>query len=282
MNHKTIIFVHGMFQNSKSWEHWVKFFERRGHRCINESWPYHEGEPAELRSNIPSGLGKLHLQAVLDKYVLIANKYPDSILIGHSVGGLIVQSLINDGKGCAGIAITSVAPNRMMTMDWSFFKNAAAIANPLKGDEPILMTPNMFHESFANALNKDESAAEYQKTAVNDSRNMLRDCMLHEGHVDLDKPHAPLLFVAGDIDQIIPSDLNKKNAEAYTDKNSHVDFKEFKDRGHYICGQPDWEEVASYVSHWMDARGLRMENDRRSTIHSSILTDPLIPESTDR
>jgi predicted alpha/beta hydrolase family esterase len=83
-------------------------------------------------------LGELRLDVVIDKIKESAAPCADDlVLIGHSVGGLIVQKLIAERIGQLGIAICSVAPNRMLSLDWGFFKNSAAITNPLKGDAPF-------------------------------------------------------------------------------------------------------------------------------------------------
>jgi hypothetical protein len=58
-------------------------------------------------------------------------------------------------------------------------------------------------------------------------------------------------ILIGEKDNIVPISLVKKNFNAYKDKNSLRTFKEFANRGHYICNQPDWEEVASYVAAWV-------------------------------
>ncbi len=250
---KTIVFIHGMFQNPKSWNKWISYFEAKGYKCLAPAWPYHEGEPAELRKNIPQGLGDLRLQTIIDQYETLIKGLPAKpIVIGHSVGGLIVQVLLNKGLIEQGVAISSVAPNDMLTLNIDFLKNAMSIANPLKGDEPYLMTAEGFHASFANTISQEESDRAYADFATHDSRNVFRDCMKKAGHVDLNKPHAPLLFIAGSQDQIVPPELNAKNADAYTDEKSTTEIKEFSGRGHYICGQPDWEEVADYVSDWIE------------------------------
>src|ERR1700744_1665074 len=211
---KTIVFIHGMFQNDKSWDNWVKFFQDKGYNCIVRPWPYHNGEPADLRNNIPPDLGRLRLKTVIDEFEdIIKNTEEDPILIGHSVGGLIVQALMNKGYGSAGICIDSVAPNKMLAFDWSFFRNSAQIANPFAGDEPFKMTAEGFHKNFANVLTKEESDEAYEKTATHDSRNVLRDCLSEDGQIDLDLPHEPLLFIGGQKDQIIPPELNEKNAK---------------------------------------------------------------------
>src|SRR5689334_11888047 len=86
----TLVFIHGMFQNDKSWKNWVKYFSFKGYNCINEPWPLHHGDPADLRANPPEGLGDLRLRHVVSKYFEIVNAVEDEhvVLIGHSVGGL--------------------------------------------------------------------------------------------------------------------------------------------------------------------------------------------------
>jgi pimeloyl-ACP methyl ester carboxylesterase len=249
---KTIIFIHGMFQNSKSWDNWITFFEARGYTCKAPAWPMHEGEPQDLRAFPPEYLGDLELQTIvnlMEDIVAVQDERP--IIIGHSVGGLIVQLLVNKGLAEMGVAISSVAPNAMLAFDWGFMKNSAIIANPFKGNEPFYMDPDSFHESFCNTMSKQQSEAAWTAYATHDSRNVLRDCLGDAGHVDLTISHQPLLFIGGSEDQIIPASLNQKNAGAYTDEFSITDFKEFAGRGHFICGQPGWEEVANYIAEWL-------------------------------
>lgn len=249
----TILFIHGMFQNPKSWEKWIAFFEAKGYNCLAPAWPLHAGEPANLRENPPAGLGDLELNDIvgsIEEMILKMDEKP--IVIGHSVGGLIVQLLVNRDMVKAGVAIDSVAPNAMLDFDWGFFKNSAVITNPFKGNEPFYMDLESFHNTFCNTMSLEETKPAYEQFATHDSRNVLRDCMGEAGQIELDLPHVPLLFIGGEKDQIIPASLNEKNAKAYTDTNSVTDFKEFANRGHYICGQPGWEDVATYVSSWLE------------------------------
>jgi pimeloyl-ACP methyl ester carboxylesterase len=252
---KTILFVHGMFLNSNSWDAWQSYFQRKGYDTIAPEWPFHEGAPAALRAAPPAGLGKLSLEDVISATREAAAGRTDLILIGHSVGGLIVQKLISEGIGNLGVPISSVAPNRMLSLDWGFLRNSVTITNPLKGDEPFPMDADGFYQNFGNAMGRPESDAAFERYAVHESRNVLRDCMGDTGKIDLDRRHVPLLFIAGDKDEIIPAGLCEKNSKAYTDKASRVEYREFKNRGHYICGQADWEQLASYIDTWVQGQG---------------------------
>ena len=182
------------------------------------------------------------------------------ILVGHSVGGLIVQLLVQKGLAEMGVPIDSVAPNAMLAFDWGFMKNSALIANPFKGNDPFMMDVESFHGSFCNTMSMEETEIAYNETATHDSRNVLRDCMGEPGQLDLELPHAPLLFIAGEEDEIIPYELSQRNAEAYTDEVSISDFKAFPGRGHFICGEPGWEEVADYISEWLQAHSEQQVN----------------------
>jgi len=248
----TIVFIHGMFQNPKSWEKWMDFYTAKGYSCIAVAWPLHEGDPSVLREHSPDGLGKLTLDEVITKVeTLIYSLTEKPIVIGHSVGGLIVQLLVNREIVKAGVAISSVAPNAMIDFSWPFIKNAAIIANPLKGDEPIDMDMETFHEAFANTLSEAEAEIAFKATATNDSRVIFRDCMGKSGQLNVTIPHPPLLFIAGEKDQICPADLVEKNANAYTDPSSLTYFEEFPNRSHFICNEPGWEEVATSVYNWL-------------------------------
>lgn len=251
---KHIVFIHGMFQNPKSWEKWITYFNQQGYECHAPAWPLHEGTPADLRNNPPSGLGDLALQTIVDEMEQFVSALPAKpILIGHSVGGLVVQLLVEKELATMGVPIDSVAPNAMLAWDWGFMKNTALIANPFKGNDPFYMDLESFQASFCNTMSPENAQDAYNQTATHDSRNVLRDCMGDAGKIDLDLPHAPLLFIGGEKDEIIPCDLNEKNAKAYTDEISITDFKAFPNRGHWICGQQGWEEVAAYINEWLQA-----------------------------
>lgn len=249
-----IIFLHGMFLNPKSWKTWVEFFGQRGYESITPGWPDHEGEPAALRRDVPPGLGELGLGDLHRQFSNMVSEEPEPpIVIGHSLGGLLMQKLAADGLIRAGVAICPVAPNRMLAFDWGFLRNSAAITNPFAGDEPYEMTPERFYQTFGNAMTEQASNRAYEEFALHESRKVLRDVMGSEGEIDLKKPHVPMLFIGAELDEIIPPSLVERNAHAYEDQRSHRECTIFSSRGHFICGEPKWQEVAERIDHWLAA-----------------------------
>ncbi len=249
---KTIVFIHGMFQNPASWESWEKYFGARGYQCYAPAYPFHEGNPEDLRKNISQELGTLTLGRVVSSLTQFINGLPEKpILVGHSMGGLAVQKLLEMDKGCAAIAIDPAPPKGITSFRWSFLKANFPTINPLRGNSPCLPSVEWFHYAFCNTMTMEDTQTEYNKFVVPESRNVPRSSTKNDGTIDFKRPHRPLLIIAGEKDHIIPASLNKKNYEAYTDKNSKTDFKEFSGRTHYICGQTGWQEVAQYVDDWI-------------------------------
>jgi esterase/lipase len=252
-NTKTVVFIHGLFLNSKCWDEWKKYFEAKGYNCHSPSYPFHEGDPVELRKKRNSELKKLTFRKVIESLAsFIDSLYEKPIVIGHSMGGLAVQKLIYLDKAVAGIAINSAPPKGIFSFEWSFIKANFPIINPFRGNTLMLPSYGWWHYAFCNSMTKAESNIVYDDLTIPESRNIPRSILGKDGFIDFKKSHNPLLFIAGKKDHPIPSSLNKKNYNAYKDVNSEKEFKEFEGRTHYICGQKNWQEIADHIIRWLN------------------------------
>ena len=240
-----------MFMNPKSWAAWIRYFEKLGYNCKAPAYQFHDGEPADLRKKIPGSLGKLNLPTVLQAFRNLLKQFESKpVLIGHSLGGSITQMMVYEGLAQAGICIDSAPVGGLFSTKWSFLKSNLPVLNPFKGDEAFLMTYEQFHYTFCNTMSMEDTKKAYDAFVVPESRNLARTTG-SATKLDFSKPHAPLLFIAGEKDNIIPHSLNEKNWQSYKDKDSKTDFKLFQGRTHFICGQEGWEEVAAFVSDWI-------------------------------
>jgi len=238
--------------NPASWDGWVKLFESEGFMCHTPAYPFHEGAPEELRLSSPPGLGTLTFKDVIDHLSKFIDTLPEKpYLVGHSMGGLAVQVLLQAGKAKAGVAIDSAPPQGINTLKWSFLKSNLPTINPFKGNQPFLPSVKWFQYAFCNTMSLEEATVEYEKFVVPESRNIPRSRTGPNGKIDFGRPHAPLLMIAGEEDHIIPESLNKANFEAYTDIGSVRQFRVFPGRTHYLCNQPGWEPIADFVAGWL-------------------------------
>lgn len=255
MTTKTIVLIHGLFVNNTSWKNWKTYFEAKGYTIHTPSNPGHDGDPAELKRNIPSELSSVSFEQTLNNLVTFIDTLPEKpIVVGHSFGGLLVQKLIELGKAVAGVSIDGAPPKNVMA-PFSTIKIVWPVVNFFKGNSPFLGSRDWYHRAFFNNYSQEESDKLYETVAAPESRKLARDPLLKSiGNVDFSKAHNPLLFIGGGNDAIFPPEFTAKIAGSYKDKNSLVDLKIFEGRSHFICGEKGWEEVADYVSEWIASR----------------------------
>jgi len=249
---KTVVFIHGLFLNNQSWAEWATFFKEKGYTTYVPAYPSHAGTPSELRKNAPDSLGYVTFTDVVNKMEALIETLPEKpIIIGHSMGGLVAQKLIEKDLAEAAVIISSAPPKGVITLKFSFVKSNLGLLNPFKGNSIHYPTKKWFHYAFANTLSKEESDIIFDRYVVPESRNIPRETLKKAGKIDFKKPHAPMLFISGKEDHIIPASLNKKNFKRYKDVKSVREHKIFKGRDHFITGEDGWEEVANYVYNWV-------------------------------
>lgn len=255
---KTVVFITGAFVNNSGWEPWKAYFEARGYKTLAPAWPNKEGSAAELRARHAAGtdtaLATMHLSEVIDHYATIVQSLPEKpILIGHSLGGLITQILVNRGLAAAGVAIHSVPPQGVFPFEFSFLR---ATWKPLgfftSAKKTGLMNLKDWQYAFTNGMSTEEQKASYEANTIPESKTVLRDGLTSMARVDFKKSHAPLLITSGSEDTIIPASLNRRNFNRYSQNNGSVtEYKEFAGRNHYVLGQNTWTEDADYILEWI-------------------------------
>jgi pimeloyl-ACP methyl ester carboxylesterase len=247
-----VIFIHGMYLNGQSWAPWVERFTSAGFSCSAPSWPYHEGDPATLRSEVDPGLGDLTFGDVTAHLKSLIDALPERpILVGHSIGGLLVQRLVNDGYAQAGVSISSAPPQGVVSFSPHFLRANFPHVNPLAGDKPVIMTPERFHYAFCNTLTRSASDEAFERFVVPESRNVPRSTLGRSAKIDFSDVQAPLLFLTGTKDHLTPMAMVRRNASRYNAGPGRVDYQEFEGRSHYICGEQGWEEVADAAIGWL-------------------------------
>jgi pimeloyl-ACP methyl ester carboxylesterase len=257
MPSKTILFVHGMYMTPLCWEHWLDYFQAKGFRCIAPAWPEHDRPVRALRKSHPdSQLGSLTLSRVIEHYTRLIHMLEEKpILIGHSMGGLVVQLLLQRYEGIAGVAIDSAPPRGVLTTNMDFLKSNWPHINPfVSQSSPIQMTLERFQYTFVNDLPAEVQQAAFERYVVPESRRVPAGSLTKVAAIDFSSIHPPLLLVAGSNDHLIPASLNQSNYNRYKRSASVTDFKEFAGRTHFIIGQSGWEEVAGYIAEWLDEK----------------------------
>jgi pimeloyl-ACP methyl ester carboxylesterase len=255
----TIVLIHGLWMTPRSWEHWIDRYQDRSYRVLAPAYPGLEGEVEALRAD-PSPIATLTVPETVEYLEGIVGELDrPPILMGHSFGGALVQLMLDHGFGAAGVAIDSVPTEGVLTLPLSQIKASfPVLKNPTNRHRAVGFTPEQFHYAFTDTLSEGESLKVYERYHIPAPGGWVWGGVLANftpGHqatwVDYsNSARAPLLFIAGDDDHIMPAAVNESNAKKYSDSSSVTDFKEFPGRSHYTLGQPGWEEVADYALDW--------------------------------
>lgn len=190
---ETILFVHGVCHGAWCWEEkFIPFFQNLGYECIALNLPGHEtpGSTRRISYSLNDYVQALH-QAVekLDQ---------PPIIIGHSMGGMILQRFLKTGHCKKAILIASVPPSGAL------MASLRVIIHNL-GTLPYLFTGNLLGVFRKYPLLMFNEAKIAEKYAV----NMCAESFL--AFVGLIFPifhkiSTPLLVLGGSKDQLITVD----------------------------------------------------------------------------
>jgi pimeloyl-ACP methyl ester carboxylesterase len=249
---KTIVLIHGAWLNSKSWEGFKARYEAQGYTVIAPDWPHDDGEPAELRAAPRRALAKSGQRDIVAHLENIIGALPERpILIGHSLGGVFVQHLLDRGLGVAGVAIDP-APTPGVPLG----PHAIVSALPVLGDlfsafKVKSMSRRFFATRFAQTLPESMKDDHYDRYIIPTAGKVYWDGIIGAMPIDWGNPdRAPLLLVAGGKDLIADASMTKAIFKKQKRAPSLTDFKLYPERSHWTGIEPGWEEVADFVLAW--------------------------------
>jgi pimeloyl-ACP methyl ester carboxylesterase len=257
----TILLIHGLWMTPRSWQKWVERYEDKGYHVLAPAYPGLEVEVEALRED-PSPIEVLIVPAVVEHLEeLLDGLEKPPIIMGHSFGGTFTQILLDHGYGAAGVAIDSVPTEGIRVVPVSQIRASfPVLRNPANRHRAVGFTPDQFHYAFTNTLSREDSDEVYERYHVPAPGRFVWDGVLANftpGHQDTyvnfrNEDRAPLLFIAGGEDNLMPPSVNESNAKHYRHAKAVTDYKEFPGQSHYTVGQDGWEEVADYALEWAE------------------------------
>jgi pimeloyl-ACP methyl ester carboxylesterase len=254
----TIVLIHGFWVTPRSWEHWVTHYEAKGFRVLGPAYPGFEVEVEALRAD-PTPIEQLsvpeiiaHLSSVID-----ALDQPP-ILMGHSAGGVMVQLLMDRARGAAGVAINSAPTEGVRVVPLTQLRAVfEVLKNPANRHRAVGFSPEQWRYAFTNTFTEEESLALYERYHVPASGNVFWANVLsnvkpgrQDTWVDYDnEDRAPLLFISGGADHLMPPSVQRSNAKHYTSATT-TEVLQFEGKAHLLPAQEGWQEIADVALDW--------------------------------
>jgi len=251
---KSIVFITGAFISNSCWEEWIAYFESRGYKCIAPAWPHKDASAEELRNRPANDLMASNtLVSLMDHYTSIINALPEKpVVIGHSIGGLIVQLLLQQDLAVAGVAIHPFPPKGINRFWLSFLKAIWETMVLFSSDRnTYLMSFAKWRYAIANGIKYEQQKELYYRYVTPESKKVVREAFNCVATIDFKKPHPSLLITSGSNDKLIPAILNYNNYKKYRNGSYLTEYIEFKNHSHLVFGIRVWREEANCILHWL-------------------------------
>lgn len=243
-----LLFIHGMLHGAWCWDaHFLDYFARHGFAAY----------AVNLRGHGHSeGRDRLRWTRIADYVDDTANavrQLPASpVLIGHSMGGFVIQKYLEDHDAPGAVLLSSPAPSGLLPtalriarrQPLAFVKTTLTLCL-----QPVIATPQMAREAFFSPDFPDEELLPYWKQMQDESYMALLDM------VALDRPDparlkTPLLVLGAARDNMLKPREIEATARAY-----HTQAVIVPDVAHNSMLEQHWQNAADRILAWLNERG---------------------------
>ncbi len=245
--------IHGMCCGAWYWQNFKNFFENKGYQCICPTLRFHD---PRFQNKPHPLLGTTSILDYVDDLEREIRSLPTlPILIGHSMGGLLVQILASRGLADKAVLLTPAPPRGIIAL------HPSSIRSFLSGLLRWGFWKKPFRQSFKEAsysvlhrLPADERLAVFRQLVYESGRAA---CEIGFWFFDPKKAtsvtaslvQCPTLVLGAAHDRLIPLSVTRQVAKKY----SHVaTYKEFAHHSHWLLAEPGWQEVVESVAQWLD------------------------------
>ena len=250
---ETIVMIHGMWGSDWVWENYKAFFENKGYICKTPILRFHDMDPKDMPDPQLGTTSLLDYADDLEKEIKELDAAP--ILMGHSMGGLLTQILASRGLAKAAVLLTPASPRGINALAWSTIVAFSSIMMTWGfWRKPNRISFKKAVYAIMNLMPPDDQRESYDKLVYESGRaafeigQWLLD-LRQASKVDYDKVNCPVLVIAGKYDKITPAKVVEKCYNKYKDSDT---YKVFEDNAHMVIMEPGWEEIAAYVSEWLN------------------------------
>ena len=244
-----LLFVHGAWHAAWCWnEHFLNFFADKGYRALAVSLRGHGSSPAD------KPLRACSVVDYVEDVSVVADNLPNRpVVVGHSLGGFIVQKYLESHDAPAGVLMASMPPrgNLGAALRWLkrhpwHFTKIAITGKSLA----YVNTPQLARERFFCAQTPDAHVVHCATRLQEESTRQALDCLL----LNLPRPQrvtTPLLVLGAQNDAAHTANEVRATARAY-----HTEAEFFPDMGHNMMLEPGWAAVADRIHTWLGTHGL--------------------------
>ncbi len=238
-----ILLIHGAWHGSWCWqEFFVPFLQNQGFDCRVVDLPEHGAQRSKANLN--------HLW--MDHYLQFLRQeishYPEApVLVGHSLGGYLVQRLLEERRYPAAVLMAPVPIHGLwLTLLRLFLRNplqslAMLIQEDVSG---LVKTPKMYKQNFFHSALKEEDLNRFFNRLGPESFWVFMETLFRWPVPS--KGRTPMLVLGAEKDRF----FNKLEI-LRTAKKQEADAILFAETGHGMMLEENWQEIAQSIVDWL-------------------------------
>jgi pimeloyl-ACP methyl ester carboxylesterase len=244
-----LLFVHGAWHAAWCWEyHFLPYFASRGYAVHALSLRGHGASEDRER------LRWMRVADYVADVAQVASNLPAApVVIGHSMGGFVVQKYLEQHRPPAAVLLAPVPPAGALGVTLRLAARhpvAFLKANLTWRLWPLVATPALAREAFLSAATPAERVQEIFAQLQDESYRTFLDLLVF----DLPRTHlvdTPMLVLGANNDMIFTAAEIAATARAYG-----TEAVMFPDMAHDMMLEIGWEKVADTILAWLHERGL--------------------------
>ena len=259
-----VVFVHGLWLHATSWAPWTALFEAAGYAPVAPGWP---GEHATVEAARlePQRVANRGIDDIVAHLLTVVGALPSApILIGHSLGALVVERLLGLGAGRAAIAIDPAQVRGVLPLPLAQLRaSLPALANPLNRARAVSLTKEEFRLGFGKALSVEESDVLFERWAIPSPAKPLFEASLASvvplaasAGATPGGRRGQLLLIPGTAASAPTDVVARATLHHHRDLLAVTELSQFEGRGHALTIDHGWHEVAAACFEWLAAQGM--------------------------
>ncbi|MEW2381616.1 alpha/beta hydrolase [Micromonospora sp. NPDC047707] len=258
MKPDTIVLIHGFWVTPLSWEGWKAHYEAQGYRVLTPGYPGFEVGVEALNSD-PTPIERLTVPDIIASLEAVLRELDrPPIIMGHSAGGAFAQILLDHGFGAAGVALNSAPTEGVKVTPPAQLKASfPVLRHPFDRERATGLSPEQWRYAFTNTFPEEESLALYRRYHVPAAAAIFWGSLLanvQPGRQDTwvdyrNDARAPLLFISGGEDHLMPPAVQRSNVAHYT-PNAVTELREYPGYAHLLPAQQGSERIADEALAW--------------------------------
>ena len=240
-----LLFIHGMLHGAWCWEvHFLEYFAQHGFAA----------HAVNLRGHGSSeGRKKLRWTRIadyVDDVAIAVRQLPSPpVLIGHSMGGFVIQKYLEDYDTAGAVLLSSPPPGGLVGTAVRIARRHPLVfakVNLTLSLLPVIATPQLARDAFFSADVPDEELRSYWQLMQEESYMAFLDMVA----LDLPKPakvKTPLLILGAARDNMLEPGEIEATARAY-----HTRSEIIPDVAHDSMLELRWRTVAQRILGWLN------------------------------